>query len=186
MTGLWTLPKTAVFQGTTYELNPDFRDLLEIIGYLQQEELPEFIRWQVALALFYRQAVRPEHIQAAMDYLCWFLSGGDPGKDKPGPVLMDWQQDAQAIIADVNKAAGQEVRALPFVHWWTFLSWFHSVGQGQLSVLVGIRDKLRRGSKLETWEREFYRQNRQRVELKKKYSARELAEQKRLIELLDG
>lgn len=186
MRELWALPKAAVFDGRKYDLNPDYRDVLEIISYLQNRDLPEFIRWQVALALFYRQEVQPEHCQAAMEYLCWFLSGADPREETPGPVLMDWQQDAPAIISDINKAAGQEIRALPFVHWWTFLSWFHSISQGQLSVLVSIRDKLRRGAKLETWEKEFYRQNREKVDLKKKYSAMELAEQERLKKLLDG
>ena len=103
-----------------------------------------------------------------------------------GPKLLDWQQDADAIIAGVNKAAGQEIRSLPFVHWWTFLSWFHAMGEGQLSTLVTIREKLARGKRLEGWEKEFYRENKSRVDLKPRYSQEDLAEQERLKQLLNG
>jgi hypothetical protein len=100
------------------------------------------------------------------------------------PKLLDWDQDAQVIIADINKVAGTEVRSLPFLHWWTFLSFFHAIGEGQLSTLISIREKLRTGKKLEKWEQEYCRRNRSRVALPKKYSPEELAEQERLKRLL--
>lgn len=180
----WGLPVQTKIRGRVYDLQADFRDVLEVIGWLQNQELPEFIRWQVALGLFYKQDVAPEHSREAMAYLGWFLTGGNPEGDKPGPKLLDWEQDAAAIISDVNKTAGQEIRALPFLHWWTFLSWFHGIGEGQVSALVSIRDKLQRGKKLEGWEKEFYRQNRDRIQLKKKYSPRELLQRQRLEQLL--
>ena len=176
----WTLPRVAVIDGEEYAIHADFRDVLEIIGYLEDVSQPEFLRWHVALALFYQ---RMPPVQPGMEYLCSFLRGG--GQEiAPGPKLLDWQQDASAIVSDINRVAGQEIRALPFVHWWTFLGWFHAIGQGQLSVLVGIRDKLRRGKKLEAWEQEFYRENRQRVTLHKRRSPEETAQMARLEQLL--
>ena len=180
----WVLPVKARIGGREYDLNGDFRDVLEIMQYLQDPALPEFIRWQVALGLFYRQEVAPAHTKAAMEYLAWFLTGGCPETDQPGPKLLDWQQDAPAIVSDINRLAGQEIRSLKFLHWWTFLSWFHGIGQGQVSVLVSIRDKLRRGKKLEGWEKEFYKQNRERVRLKKKYSPQELRQRQEIEKLL--
>ena len=180
----WALPLQAQIGRKTYDLNADFRDVLEVMGYLQDPALPEFIRWQVALGLFFQQEVAPEDSREAMEYLCWFLTGGCPDSDKPGPKLLDWQQDAPAIVSDINRLAGQEIRSLKFLHWWTFLSWFHGIGQGQVSVLVSIRDKLRRGKKLEGWEKEFYRQNRERIVLKKRYTPQELEEKQRLEKLL--
>jgi hypothetical protein len=50
--------------------------------------------------------------------------------------------------------------------------------------MVSLRDKLRRGKKLEKWEREYSQKNKSRVDLKKRYSAEELAEQERLKKLL--
>lgn len=184
MNSLWQLPVKTVIGGKTYDLRADFRNILEIFGVLEDPALPEVLRWRIAVGLFYEQKIPREELQKAMEYLALFLrGGGDEGK--PGPKLLDWQQDADAIIAGVNQAAGQEVRALEFVHWWTFLSWFHAIGQGQLSTIVSIRDKLRRGKKLDNWEKEFYRENRQRIDLKPRLTPQELEEKERLKAMLD-
>lgn len=180
---LWELPTSAEIGGTVYPINADYRDILEIFRYLDDPDQPEYIRWQIALALFYEGEIPQAHMQEAMEFLSDFIACGDAG-GKPGPKLLDWNQDAQVIVADVNKVAGMEIRAIPFLHWWTFLAWFNAIGEGQLSTLVSIRDKLSRGKKLEKWEQDYYRKNRERVDLKKRYSAEELAEQERLKKLL--
>ena len=137
------------------------------------------------MALFYEEEIPEADFLEAASYFCRFVNCGVEESKDPGPVLLNWQQDAQDIVADVNKVAGQEIRALPYLHWWTFMSWFHGIGEGNLSNLVTIRDKLYRGKKLEPFEQEYYRRNRNRVTLAKKYSASELAEQERLKALLD-
>lgn len=179
----WALPETAVIGGKVYELHTDYRDVLEIMKYLNDPDQPEFMRWYIAIALFYEGEIPQEHYQEAMEYLSAFISCGEI-ENKPGPKLLDWEQDALAIVADVNKVAGTEVRALKYLHWWTFMSYFQAIGEGQLSTLVSIRDRLRRGKKLEEWEKNYYRENKHRVDLKKRYSAEEIAEQERLKRLL--
>ena len=59
MTG-WVLPREAVIGGNTYHLHTDYRDILDIFSRLQDETLPEFIRWKVALALFYEEQIPEE------------------------------------------------------------------------------------------------------------------------------
>lgn len=179
----WDLPTSARVGGREYRINADYRDILEIFRYLDDPDQPEYIRWQIAMALFYEGEIPREHMQEAMEYLAEFIACGEQD-GKPGPKLLDWNQDAQVIVADVNKVAGMEIRAVEFLHWWTFMAWFHAIGEGQLSTLVSIRDKLRRGKKLEKWEQDYYHKNKARVDLKKHYSAEELAEQERLKKLL--
>ncbi len=183
MTDPYRLPRTALLGGRRYDLHADFRDILEIFGYLCEEALPEFLRWEIALGLFYEQPVEEAAHAEAIAYLREFLTAGQP-EDRPGPKLLDWQHDAPLILADINKVAGQEVRALEFVNWWTFLSWFHGIGQGQLATVVSIRQKLRQGKKLEAWERDFYRENRARIDLPKQYSPAEQAQREKLEKLL--
>lgn len=65
------------------------------------------------------------------------------------------------------------------------MAWFHAIGEGQLSTIVSIRDKLRHGKKLEKWEQELYRENKASVDIQKRYSAEEMEEQERLKKLLD-
>lgn len=180
---LYQLPNRAYIGDREYGLHTDFRVVLKILQTLEDPELPEILRWRVALGLFFDSPVPLEHQGAAMEYLADFLRCGQP-EGRPGPKLLDWQQDAPAIIAGVNAAAGCEVRALKNVHWWTFLSWFHAMPQGQLSTVVSIRDKLSRGKPLESWEKEFYRENKQAVDLKRPETETDRAEKERLNQLL--
>ena len=117
----WKLPQSAVIGGIKYKINSDFRDVLEIIKYLTDVRKSEYSRWMIALALFYEEEIPAEHQEEAAKFLSDFISYGVP-EDKPGPKLVDWDQDASLIVADVNKVAGREIRAESYMHWWTFLS----------------------------------------------------------------
>ena len=181
----WELPRQAVLGGVLYSIHTDYRDILEIFSYFEDPDLPEYLKWRIALALFYDAEIPEDRLQEAMEFLAEFLKGGRQDAVKAAPKLLDWEQDAGVIVAEVNKVAGQEIRALPYVHWWTFLSWFHGIGEGQLSLLVGIREKLRKGKKLEPHEKDYYRIHKAAVDLKPRYSREELA-QKQVLEKLLG
>lgn len=179
----WGLPTSATIGGVEYSLNTDYRDILEIFEYFNDPDSPEWLQWQIAIALFYEGEIPEEHQREAMQYLAEFISYGGQ-TDKPGPKLLDWEQDASMIVADINKIAGTEVRAVEYLHWWTFMSFFRALGEGQLLTVVSIREKLRTGKSLEKWEKEYYSKNKEQVDLRKHYSAEELAEQERLKHLL--
>lgn len=145
-------------------------------------------RWYVAMRLFYPEfAALPQPLWPdATQFLTEFLAAGRREQPRPGPALMDWQQDAPLIAAGISKAAGQDVRTLPYLHWWSFLAWFDAIGEGSFATVVAIRDKLRRGKRLENWELDYYRTHRAVVELRGVESAEEQAEKRRLLELLGG
>lgn len=176
---IWNLPTSATIGGAEYPIHADFRDILDIFRYLDDPDRPEYLRWRIAIALFYEGEIPEGNFREALEYLTEFISCGSQDS-RPGPKLLDWEQDAQVIVADVNKVAGAEIRALPFLHWWTFVAYFNAIGEGQLSTLVSIRDKLRHHKKLEKWEQEYYRKNREKVDLKRPYSGTEMAEMRRL------
>jgi len=184
MTDLWQLPQELTVGGRAYPIRADFRQVLRVLEVLEDPALPEFLRWQVALNLFYREDIPRQHRQEAASVLADFLTCGQ--ESTPGPKLLDWQQDAALIISDVNRVAGKELRQEGFVHWWTFLGWFHAIGEGQLRDVVGIRDKCSRGRPLEPWEQEFYRRNRDRVDLKRRCTPDQRQEKQRLIAMLEG
>lgn len=160
----WGLPKAALIQGRTIPFNSDYRDILDIIRYMADEALPTYTRWAVALALFYNEEIPEEMEEDAARYLSEFIDYGAGDDGRPHPKLIDWEQDAQMIIADVNKVAGQEVRAVNYLHWWTFMAYFNAIGEGQLSSVVNIRSKRAKGKKLDKSEMEFYRENRKRID----------------------
>lgn len=181
----WKLPQTAVIGGVEYLLNTDYRQIFEIFEYLNDLQQPEWLRWQVAIALFFEGEIPEEHQSDAMQYLADFIACGEE-QSAPGPKLLDWEQDAQIIVADINKVAGTEIRALPQLHWWTFLSYFRAIGEGQLSTVVSIREKLRTGKKLEQWEQEYYHKHPERIDLKVQYTTDVEAELDELEKLLGG
>lgn len=184
MNEIWQLPLTTDIGGKTYHIHGDFRDILEIFSYWENPDLTDFLRWRIALALFYEEQIPQKSEREAMEYLAFFIRCGQREEVNPSPRLIDWQQDAPAIISDVNKVAGREIRSMPFLHWWTFMAWFFGIGEGQLSTILSIREKLRRGEKLEKWEAAFYRENKQRIDIKKRYSQSELEEQAKIRKLL--
>ena len=102
---LWQLPKCAVIGGRTYPLHTDYRDILEIFSYLDDPDVPQYLRWQIATALFFEGEIPEDCQQEAMEYLCQFLRGGAPEDGQTGPKLLDWQQDAQMIITNAENAA---------------------------------------------------------------------------------
>ena len=173
---VWSLPVSAEFGGESYTISADFRDVLEIVGILNDNRRPKFLRWQVALGLFYDREIPDQFLQEAMEFLAQFISYGNNDQEKKlSPKLIDWDQDAQIIVGDVNKVAGAEIRSLKFLHWWTFLSYFYSVGEGQLSTIVSIRSKKSKGKKLEKWEETYYRENREKIDFKRQETAEDIA-----------
>lgn len=141
----WRLPTRLEVGGKAYPIHSDYRDILDILHRLNDASEPEFIRWRVALALFYEGDLPRSDYPEAMQKLADFLNCGQTLPRSPAPPLLDWEQDAPLIAADINKAAGCEVRALPYLHWWTFMAWFNSIGDGQLATLLRVRSKLHHG-----------------------------------------
>lgn len=181
----WILPREVQIGGKVYHIHSDYRDILEVIRRLADPDTPAFVRWIVALALFYEEKVPPQDREEAIQQLNRFICCGQPEPTgRPPARLLDWEQDAMIIVADVNRVAGCEVRSLPYLHWWTFMAYFNAIGEGQLSTVVSIRSKLHRGEKLQDWEKTFYRDNKERIDLKRRYSPEELQERQRIKTLL--
>ena len=186
----WTLPVCVTVGGQPRAAYTDYRDILYLLNWLDGPRgaaLRPDERWYVALALFYRDfaALGPALYPEAAAALAAFLAAGQPAAPA-GPRLIDWQKDAGLIVAGVNRAAGCEVRALPYLHWWSFIAWFAAIGEGALATVVAIREKLARGKRLEGWELEHYRAHRAQIDLRPEPTAAERAEKERLLRMQIG
>ena len=79
------------------------------LGGTADPQLDQSGRWYVAMRLFYPtfaempQACWPQ----ATDFLAQFLAAGRREQARPGPPLMDWQQDAPLIAAGISRAASR-------------------------------------------------------------------------------
>jgi hypothetical protein len=140
------------------------------------------------MAMFYEDffKIPEEHYQEAAELMMWFINCGQEAdrEETHTSKQIDWEQDGLIIAADINKVAGCDVRSLSFLHWWTFMAYFMGIGEGQLSTIVSIREKLRKGKQLDEWEKEYYRNNRSKVDFKAKYTEEEIAEREKINKLL--
>lgn len=173
------LPTALEVDGVLCEIRTDYRVALTIFEAQNNPELSDEEKLAVMVKSLYKK--EPENIAEAAVKAVWFLDGGDVPKGKQAPKrIMDWKQDEQLIFSALNKAAGCEIRAVKYLHWWTFLGYFREVGEGLFSQVINIRSKKARGKKLEKWEEEFCLENEELIRLRPNYSQ---AEQKRVESL---
>ncbi len=146
----------------------DFRMVLDCFNALNDDELGEDYRVLASLIIFYEEFNDLIDLQKYQDYLeeltkqmYNFFNCGQAvpvGANMSRPVI-DWDKDEQIICAAVNNVANTEIRSLDYLHWWTFMGYYLSVGESVLSTVVSIRNKLNRGKTLEKWEKDFKREN---------------------------
>lgn len=171
------LPTSLEAGGMEYPIRSDYRAALDICAALSDPELDGRDRAAVLLDILYPDAgkMSPEHYEEAVERGLWFISGGTQEDSHPGPRLVDWEQDFSYIVAPINRVAGQEVRAVEYMHWWTFLAAYYEIGDCTFAQVVRIRDQLARGKRLDQADREWYKRNRQLVDFKRKFTEREEA-----------
>ena len=146
----------------------DFRMVLDCFEALNDEELSQDEQIYAALMIFYEdinsladifkyQDILPE-LQAEM---MKFFNGGEEviESNTHNYRLIDWNKDSNLICSAINNVAKQEIRALDYLHWWTFLGYYTAVGECILSTVVSIRFKLAKGEKLENHEKKFKQDN---------------------------
>lgn len=178
-----TLPTTLEIDDTEYKIRTDYRIALTIFEAFEDVELSEREKATIMLTLLYEEL--PSDIEKAVEMAAWFLDGGKQyDKITKNKKVMDWSQDQSMIFSAVNKVAGFETREREHIHWWTFLGYFNEIGEGLLSTVLNIRQKKNKGKKLEKYEQEFYLENKELVDLKKKYTKEEQEEIERLNNLL--
>lgn len=157
------LPVSLDVGGVEYRIRSDFRAVLDVLAAVSDPGLDEQEKASVMLRIIYPdwRAIPPELVGEALDAACGFIDCGcaGAGDGRRRPQLFDWEGDAAIIIPAVNGVAHAEVRALPYLHWWTFWGYFLEIGDSLFSTVLGIRHKRALHKKLDAWEEGFYREN---------------------------
>lgn len=167
---MYKLQTSVDVNGVQYNITDDgdFRMVLDCFKALTDEELSEDCRVLASLLIFYNEFKCLDDLQENGDILDELVRGMfrfiNCGQDQsPGAhmsrAVIDWDKDEQMICAAINNVANTEVRASDYLHWWTFMGYYMSVGESVMSTVVSIRNKLIKHKKLEKWERDFKRDN---------------------------
>lgn len=172
---MYDLPTTAFVCGTEYGIRTDFRDILNIFDVLGDVDLTNEEKAIGVLGIFYPDyyTMPAEHMEEALKECFAFINCGSTESGKKTPKLMDWEQDFQYLIAPINRVAGQEVRAMQYMHWWTFISLYYEIGDCYFAQIVRIRNLKMQGKLKDKQDKEFYRKNKDVVDLKTRYSKAE-------------
>lgn len=176
----YDLPTTAEIGGVEYAIRSDYRAVLDVVKVIGDPEISDRERALVALTVFFPgfDEMPRSCYQEALDFVFWFVAGGK-GQGKGRPRIMDWDQDFPLIVAPVNRVLGCEVRAVEYMHWWTFLAAYCEIGDCLFAQVVSIRKKKRKGLRLDKADEAFYRENRELVDLE----TRETSAEAELFEL---
>lgn len=190
----WKLPTSLHVGGANYKIRTDYRVILDILaamndpdildpGMTEDEKQAEKVLTMLQILYIDFDRMPPSDWKEASEKACEFIDCGIHDDGTPKPRLMDWEQDAPIIVPAVNKVCNFDVRSVKYMHWWTFFGYYMEIGECMLSTVVSIRDKKRRGKKLEKWEQEFYRNNKHIVDLRAKKEERSEEEKEELRKL---
>lgn len=178
----YSLPTSVFVDGTEYPIRTDFRDVLDVLCAMNDPELDGRAKSIVLIQIMFPewQDIPIEHLEECCKQACEFIDCGQKDDGRPHPKMIDWEQDAPIIVPAVNSVAHTEIRSMPYLHWWTFWGYFMSVGESLLSSVLDIRQKKAKHKKLEKYEQEFYRENRELIDFKRKETVEEKAERERI------
>ena len=166
---MYELPTEIIIEDVPYKIRNrgDYRVILDIFSVLEDEELNQNERIISALIIFYEDfnevddVMEFPYLESAVHQMYDFFNGDKAKADevKEARKLIDWEGDSALICTAINNVSGKEIRTEPYIHWWTFLSYYMSVGESVLSTVISIRDKTVNAKKLEKWEQEYKREN---------------------------
>ncbi len=147
----------------------DWRTMIKCSDALADESVNEELRTLSVLTMFYDQLTIENIEQYAycledlIKSMFYVLSYGNlkPGKAKKQTV--DFNKDIRLILEGISMQHG-EIRG-QYLHWWTFLDYFHGIKDSTFNTIVSIRYKQSNGKKLDQWEKDFLKENRDLVKI---------------------
>lgn len=165
---MFDLPTSVSIEGKEYRIrnDGDFRTILDCFLALQDSEIEQQERIVSSLIIFYEDINSIEDVSklpnievAVSKMFDFFNCGMDTTGTKSDYHLVDWEKDSMLIVSAINGVINKEIRLEPYIHWWTFMSYYISIGRSMFSTVLSIRSKIAKGKKLEKDEKEFKREN---------------------------
>lgn len=181
----YELPTSLNIGGVDFSIRTDYRAILDILIAWNDNELDDWEKTIVMLEILFmdHEEIPPEYMREAAEKAVEFIDCGQADDGKNSPKLVDWEQDAGLIIPAVNKVAHTEVRSVQYMHWWTFFAYFMEIGESLFSSVVSYRNNRAKHKKIESWEKEFYRDNKRLIDFKSDQYERSDEEKAALSEL---
>lgn len=179
----WRLPETIELGGEEYEIRTDFRVILDILKAMADPELSDQEKSQVMLEILYwdPEEIPIEYLNEALEKGKEFIDCGITAKQKQSSVN-GWEQDSPILHRQSTKIRKRHpfsgIHALVDVSWGLY-------GDCGRAVQPGALYSPEESQRKETgkWEMEFYRNNKELIDLKQTVKKRSAEEEAALNEL---
>lgn len=163
------LPTSLNICGEDWKIRSGFKDCLNIMAALSDDELTPFEKTVVLLdSLFLDFDNMPaEYMDSAVEQAVWFLScGGRYKSTDDGEPLSNIEKDEQLIFTAISEVVWRDIRETPSVHYWTYVSYLNSIkSTSMFAAIVRIREKKSKHKKLDKEEKKFYEENKEMIDL---------------------
>lgn len=162
------LPESLSVNGVEYAIKTDFRAILDIMEAFNDKELEIDEQAYICLFLLYEdfESIPKECMQEAFEQAKWFIDCGRQYEEsEKAPSVMNWEKDESIIFPAVNNIARCEVRALKYLHWWTFIGYFMEIKEGVFTTVTSIRKKIAEHKRMDKWEMEYVSKNKNLLSL---------------------
>lgn len=172
----YELPKNIFIDGKTYHINKDgdFRIILDILSVLNDNNFSDEEKLTCSLIIFYNFDVPCNLEEAQMKMFDFISCGKKESHNTDKKPIMNWEKDFDLIISPINKALGYETREKKYLHWWTFFGGYMEIEKECIfSYIVNIRQKKNNGISLDKYERKYYEENREIIDLPINYTKEE-------------
>ena len=181
------LPTSLEVNGREEPIRYEYTAVLDAMSALNDPDLEDKEKIYAFLYIIYEnfEEFGNDDFAPAFEAAAAFVNNGATDESKDNIRIVDFEHDYNVLIPAINRVAGKEIRSCKDIHWWTFLGWFMEIGECTYSTVLNIRNKRKKGKKLENWERDFYSANKKLVDLQPKLSEEEKQIKERLSKLLD-
>lgn len=164
---LGQLPRALEINGAEYEIDSDYRNILQIFSAFNDPDLTDQEKVYICMRRLFNnlEELPRQDYEAGYTAALRFIECNIKS-DKPSPKVINWEKDEQLIFPAINKVAGMEVRGVEYLHWWTFLGYFQAIDREDIwGFILTIRQKRAQHKPLAKHEKEFYNANRDLCDL---------------------
>jgi hypothetical protein len=168
---MWDLPTFVEIDEKKYPITNkcDYRMVLDVIELLNDKEFEMKDRIFGSLMIFYEDITGCTDLQTAVNEMMRIINNGEIDEEEektPKPALMNWKHDFKLLAPPISRVLGYSVRdENNYTHWYDFIGAYMEIGECNFSNIVSIRSKRKKGKKLESWEQEFYLENKKQIDL---------------------
>ncbi|MCC0740572.1 bacteriophage Gp15 family protein [Clostridioides sp. ZZV14-5902] len=144
------LPQHVKINGKTYKINSDFRTSMVFEMMINDSELSNEEKTNVALDLYYTKI--PCERDLAVEAIIWFYScakkeqeasGGNSrtrNSSRKNNRIYDYELDAEYIYSAFLDQYGIDLQDIKYLHWWKFRALFKSLKEdNQIVKIMGYR-----------------------------------------------